>query len=83
MTLLGTTVRTQDWNWDFQGFASKGPIFEDDLYFLKILRGWKLSNNIHKMYDFKHTARSYENLRDNPEFSDVTLVCEERQFETH
>ena len=32
---------------------------------------------------FKHTARSYEDLRDDPEFSDVTLVCEERQFETH
>ena len=80
MTLLGTTVRTQDWNWDFHGFASKGPIFKDDLYFLKILRGWKSFNNIHKMYDFKHTARSYYNLRDDPEFSDVTLVCEERQF---
>ena len=28
--------------------------------------------------EFKHTARSYEDLRDDPEFSDVTLVCEER-----
>ena len=35
------------------------------------------------LYDFNHTARSYKDLRDNPEFSDVTLVCEEQQFETH
>ena len=33
--------------------------------------------------EFQHTARSYEDMRDDPEFSDVTLVFEERQFETH
>ena len=33
--------------------------------------------------EFQHTARSYEDMRDDPEFSDVTLVFEERQFEAH
>ena len=34
MNLLSTTVITRDWNWDYQGFASKGSIFKDDLYFI-------------------------------------------------
>ena len=33
--------------------------------------------------EFQHTARSHKDMRDDPEFSDVTLVFEERQFETH
>ena len=39
MNLLSTTVITRDWNWDYQGFASKGSIFEDDLYFILIYNG--------------------------------------------